>query len=389
MNSWPAVEIERIRRAGLLRRLVTTSPPCHGKIRVEGKPLVDFSSNDYMGLSQHPALKDAAAIAAKAYGVGSRASRLMSGNIDLYDRLEKKLACLKGTESSLVFGSGYLCNLAVISSLAGPGDIVLLDRLCHASMVDGALLSGARISRFGHNDVAALEDILVRKRDRYKRVLICIETVYSMDGDIAPVAEFIQAARAHEAMLLADEAHAVGVFGKDGEGVINRLDREKPTVMIGTFGKALGGYGAFCTTTLQFREYLVNKARSLIYSTALPPPVLAANLKAVEILPGMKETRERLLARAARFRELLSRRFCIETRGNSQIIPLILHDIKTVIELERHLQGNGILARAIRPPTVPKDSPRIRFSFSSAIEDRDISKLEAALARFFKGNRPR
>ncbi len=388
MKSWPVKELEGLKEKGLLRKLITTTPLGKGaSVEVDGRACVDFSSNDYLGLSQHPKIKAAAKRAIDKYGVGSRASRLMSGNIRLYTDLENAVSKLKGTEASIVFGSGYLCNLSIISTLAGPGDLVLLDRLCHASIVDGALLSRARIIRFAHNDLSSLKEILEQKRTSYKNVLICMETVYSMDGDIGPVSEVLHLARQHAAMLLADEAHAVGVFGKKGEGIISQRDEQKPDVIIGTFGKALGGYGAFCATTKAFRDYLINKARGLIYSTALPPSILAANLKALELLPSLKNERRRLLLCAKDLRKFLVKELGLRTVGDSQIVPLILKSVQEVLELEAYLNERGILARAIRPPTVPKDSPRIRFSLSSAMDEKDIESLKEALKNFFRGQR--
>ena len=387
MKPWPLNELEGLKDKGLLRKLITTTPLGKGIVEVDGRACLDFSSNDYLGLSHHPKIQEAAKRAIDEYGVGSRASRLMSGNIRLYGDLEGAVSKLKGTEAAIVFGSGYLCNLSIISTLAGPGDLVLLDRLCHASIVDGALLSRARIIRFAHNDLSSLKEILEQKRASYKNVLICMETVYSMDGDMGPVSESLRLARQHDAMLLADEAHAVGVFGENGEGTIGQRDAQKPDVIIGTFGKALGGYGAFCATTKAFRDYLINKARGLIYSTALPPASLAANLKALELLPGLESERRRLLLCAKDLRDFLVKELGLRTSGDSQIVPLILNSVQEVLELEAFLKDRGILARAIRPPTVPKDSPRIRFSLSSAMDEKDIEGLKEALIQFFRGRK--
>ncbi len=387
MKPWPLNELHGLKEKGLLRKLITTTPLGKVIVEVDGRACLDFSSNDYLGLSQHPKIKKAAIRAIDEYGVGSRASRLMTGNIRLYTDLEDAVSKLKGTEAAIVFGSGYLCNLSIISTLTGPGDLVLLDRLCHASIVDGALLSKARIIRFAHNDLSSLKEILEQKRTSYKNVLICMETVYSMDGDIGPVSEVLHLARQHAAMLLADEAHAVGVFGKKGEGIISQGDEQKPDVIIGTFGKALGGYGAFCATTKAFRDYLVNKARGLIYSTALPPASLAANLKALELLPSLENERKRLLLWAKDLRNLLVKELGLRTGGDSQIVPLILKSVQEVLELEAFLKKRGIIARAIRPPTVPKDSPRIRFSLSSAMDEKDIESLKEALKDFFSGRK--
>jgi len=387
MKSWPIEELQGLKEQGLLRKLITTTSLGKGVVEVDGRAFLDFSSNDYLGLSQHPRIKEVAKRAIDEYGVGSRASRFMSGNIRLYEELEDAVSKLKGTEASIVFGSGYLCNLSIISTLAGPGDLVLLDRLCHASIVDGALLSRARIIRFSHNDLSSLKEILEQKRATYKNVLICMETIYSMDGDMGPVSESLRLAKLHDAMLLADEAHAVGVFGQKGEGRIGQTDAPRPDIIIGTFGKALGGYGAFCATTKAFRDFLINKARGLIYSTALPPACLAANLKALELLPTLENERRRLLLCAKDLRNFLIKELGLRAGGDSQIVPLILDSVQEVLELEAFLKDKGILARAIRPPTVPKESPRIRFSLSSAMDEKDIESLKEALRDFFIGQR--
>ncbi len=387
MKSWPFNELQGLREKGLFRKLITTTPLGKGIVEVNGRACLDFSSNDYLGLSHHPKIKEAAKRAIDEYGVGSRASRLMSGNIRLYTELEDAVSKLKGTEAAIVFGSGYLCNLSIISTLTGPGDLVLLDRLCHASIVDGALLSRARIIRFAHNDLSSIKEILEQKRASYKKVLICMETIYSMDGDMGPVSEVLRLARQHDAMLRADEAHAVGVFGENGEGIIGQRDVPRPDIIIGTFGKALGGYGAFCATTKAFRDYLINKARGLIYSTALPPAGLAANLKALELLPDLENERKGLLLCAKDLRDFLVKELGLRTDGDSQIVPLILNSVQEVLELEAFLKDRGILARAIRPPTVPKDSPRIRFSLSNAMDEKDIGSLKKALRDFFKGRK--
>ncbi len=377
-------ELSLLEEKGLRRSLLTTAFDSRGKLYINNRQCIDFSSNDYLGLSQHPGLKEAAASAIKTYGVGGRASRLMTGNLDLYRKLEEKVAHLKGTEECLVFGSGYLCNLSVISTIIGPSDCIVMDKLCHASIVDGALLSRARIIRFPHNDTERLEAILKEKRGNYKRLLIAVESLYSMDGDISPISRLVRLASKYSSILMVDEAHAVGLFGQYGEGLVARDTKEKPDLIIGTFGKALGGYGAFCATGKAFKEILINRARGLIYSTALPPSTLASNLKGVELLPKLQDERQRVLDMAHAFRHFVANRLGLKTRGNSQIVPLILKDVSQALSLEDFLRQNNILAKAIRPPTVPKDSPRIRFSFCAYHDKNDITLLQDLLEKFFK-----
>ncbi len=377
-------ELDTLREKGLLRSLVATSPDATGRVEIDGKRFIDLSSNDYLGLSIHPVLKEAAKNAIERFGTGSRASRLMSGDVFLFRELEESVSALKGTESSLVFGSGYLCNLSILAAISGPSDCIFLDRFSHASLVDGALLSRARIRRFAHNDLENLFDMLEKERHRYRHAIIVAESIYSMDGDMAPVYKLVQMAKRFNAILIVDEAHALGVFGEHGEGVVERAEAEKPDIMVGTFGKALGGYGAFCACSKEIRDYLVNKARGLIYSTALPPSVLASNKAAVELLDTLGNERRKLLKMASDLRSFIKKELGLKTRGCSQIVPLILDDVNKCIMLEKHLFDYGFLSRAIRPPTVPKDSPRIRFSFSASHDSGVLASLKEALLSFFK-----
>ncbi len=385
MDNWPLAQLRSLKDRRLLRSLNSSIRPIgDGKVCIDDKVFIDFSSNDYLGLSHHPSLKKAARNAIKKYGLGARASRLMSGNVELYLDLERLLSDLKSTEASLVFGSGYLCNLAIISSILGPGDCAILDRLCHASIVDGALLSRSRIKRFQHNDMDHLLKILEKSQKKYKKIMVAVESVYSMDGDLCPIEKLLNIVTDFDALLIVDEAHAIGVFGEQGEGLIARASIPKPDIVIGTFGKALGGYGAFCCCSEELKDYFINKARGLIYSTGLPPSVLASDLEALRLLPQLEQERTKLLSAASDLRYFIRDELGLETRGNSQIVPLLIGDVQRTMELERHLFSHGILAKAIRPPTVPEGSARIRFSLS-AFHGKDIlSKLKEALLRFFK-----
>ncbi len=379
-------ELLKLKTKGLYRSLKQIDDLKGLAISIGGKRLIDLSSNDYLGLSQDLRLIDASIKGIKAFGCGSRASRLMSGNIRTFYDLEKKICEFKGHETSLVFGSGYICNLSIISALLGPEDAIFMDRLSHASIVDGALLSRARIFRFNHNDISHLEKKLKEYRNKYKKALITTESVFSMDGDIAPIEELISLSKRYDCLFLLDEAHAIGVFGREGEGLVPRSTPEKPHIMIGTFGKALGSYGAFCTTTKTIRNFLINKARGLIYSTALPPSILFANIEALRIVKDLKEDRKRLLGISRDFRRFIQDELGQKTTGASQICPLILNNNKISLELEKYLFEKGFFAKAIRYPTVPKDSPRIRFSFTSKIGRETLEMLKEVLKEFFEGN---
>ena len=383
MNTWPEDELNNISRAGLYRRAVPVDSIHDGRVLVNGESLVDFASNDYLGFSHRKELKDAASSAVQKWGCGSRASRLMSGSLGLFDRLERKIAEFQGTEASICLGNGYIANSTVIPSLAGRGDVIFLDRSCHASMVDGALLSGARFFRFHHNDMEHLHHLLEKRRADYRRALILAESVYSMDGDMAPMEKMLALKNNFDCILVADEAHALGMFGAHGEGIISSSERVKPEIIIGTFGKALGSYGAFAACTEGFRKYLVNRCRGFIFSTALPPAVTAANLKALEVLPHTAQERQRVLRLADDLRAFIEKRLKKKTCGSSQIVPLILEDIRETVDLERYLMNNGIFVRAIRPPSVPQNAPRIRFSITADHEEKDLLSLKNLLASFF------
>jgi 8-amino-7-oxononanoate synthase len=383
MLDWIGNQLEDIQKSGLLRKTVPARPAGPGSLLVNGKVLRDFASNDYLGFSHRHELIEAAKDAAEKWGCGSRASRLMSGTLSLVERLEDEAARFQGTEASLCLGNGYIANTTIIPALVGRKDAIFMDRLCHASIVDGVLLSGVRFFRFSHNDVDHLEELLLEHGAKFRRTLIIVESLYSMDGDIAPLPGILKLAEKHGSILMVDEAHALGVFGENGEGIISKDTERKPDIIIGTFGKALGSYGAFAACQAELKRYLVNMCRGFIFSTALPPPVIGANLKALEILPRQGAIGKTVLELASRLRGFIKGRLKRPSPGSSQIVPLILDSIEETLELERFLLENGIFTRSIRPPTVPKNSPRIRFSITADHGQEDIDRLEALLERFF------
>jgi len=355
-----------------------------GTIEIAGRRLIDFSSNDYLGLSLDRRLIEAGITGLKTWGCGARASMLMSGCLRPICELEQAIAAFKGTEAALVFGSGYLANVSIISTLCRPGDAVFMDRLCHASIIDGVILSKARLFRFGHNDIGQLEILLSKNRHRFRQTLIVIESLYSMDGDIAPIETFLELKDRFNAMLMVDEAHAVGVFGREGEGLADRGWQKKPDILIGTFGKALGGYGAFAAVSADMREYLVNRCRGIIFSTALPPSVVSANIEAVGIVKGLHDKRRAVLNISHELRTFIQNSLGIETTGQSQIVPLIVKDVDLSLRLEKFLSENGIFARSIRPPTVPEGTARIRFSMTACHTAGHIDRLKDVLTSFFR-----
>ena len=366
--------------AGLLRSLFPLVGSQRGVIKTEGKTLVDFSSNDYLGLADHPALIEGAKKAMETWGTGARASRLMSGDLEIHHRLESAIAALKGKEAGLLFGSGYLANTGIIPALCGGNDVIYSDRLNHASIVDGILLSRARFYRFRHNDLNHLEDLLKSHRSRYRRAMIVVESVYSMDGDLALVSELLELRGRYGAILMIDEAHATGVFGAKGEGIISQTGADAVDVILGTFGKALGGYGAFVAVSNRMRQFLLNRARTFIFSTALPPAIIGANLAAVKLLEEEPGRRSRVCELASGLRRALKEDLGLNTPSESQIVPVMVGDSQSALSLAESLRDAGFFVKAIRPPTVQEGTARIRLSVTANHSLKDVRQLLEALS---------
>jgi 8-amino-7-oxononanoate synthase len=378
MEGWKEFLEER-ERLTLLRRLVPAETRRPGFVVRGGREYVDFSSNDYLGLSSHPALVAAAKEALERDGAGAGASRLMTGDLAIHHALEEETASFKGTEAALVFNSGYQANTGIVPALFGRHDAVFADQLCHASQVDGALLSRAKLLRFRHNDPEHLGHLLERHRGAFRKGLVMTESVFSMDGDRAPLAVLLEASRRHRCLFMVDEAHATGVFGPRGRGCVEAegLAGEVDLVM-GTFSKALGAFGAYLAASRTVIDFLVNSARSFIYSTALPPPVIAAALAALRLCASGETRGEDLLRRAAEFREAL-RANGWKAGGDSQIVPVAVGDSARAVALSGHLAARGYLALPVRPPTVPEGSARLRFSLTVAHEASRVRGVVEAL----------
>lgn len=352
------------RENGLLRELHPASSRREGKICINGKAYWDFSSNDYLGLSSAPQLAEAAKAALEQFGTSASASRLMSGDTELCHRLEEKVARFKKKEQALVFNSGYQANAGIISALCRKGDAVFCDRLSHASIIDGIRLSGARFFRFAHNDLQHLEDLLDKHRAKFDQGVIVTETIFSMDGDKAPLAGLVRLKEKYQCRLLADEAHATGVFGKNGSGVVEEEGLSgRVDLIMGTFSKALGSFGAYLAADAATIDYLINSARGFIYSTALPPAIIAVNLCGLDLVDREAFRRIQLLENAAYFRNRLKEQG-IPVTGSSQIVPLICGEAARALSLSRRLQGKGYWALPVRPPTVPRGEARLRFSLT-------------------------
>lgn len=378
---WIGKFLDKREEDGLLRRLRPLSRRANGRAYFGGKEYIDFSSNDYLGLSDHPKLKDAAKAALEEFGAGSSGSRLLSGDLEITHRLEEETAKFKNKEKALVFNSGYQANLGIISALYGIGDAVFSDRLNHASIIDGILLSGARIFRFRHNDLGHLESLLQKERTKFKKTLVVTETIFSMDGDRPDLKGLVSLKDKHNCHLMVDEAHATGIFGPNGSGVVEEEGlSDRVELIMGTFSKALGSFGAYIASSGKVIDYLVNTCRSFIYSTALPPATIAANISGLELVKDEPHRRISLLREAQFFREELKKNgFSI--KGSSQIVPIIIGENKKTAEGAAALQAKGYWVLPIRPPTVPQGEARLRFSLTYHHDKKILEALINDIAK--------
>ena len=372
-------ELTEIQEAGLLRQLRTLDSPQAPHIDCGGVRLVNFSSNDYLGLARHPGLQQAATSEWERAGFGSGSSRLVCGTFDAHERLEGAIADFKRAASALCFSSGYAAAMGTIPAICSKDDVIILDKLCHACLVDAARLSGAMLRVFPHNDMDKLESHLQWARSKHpgSRVLVVAESVYSMDGDIAPLKEMVDLKTRHGAWLFLDEAHGVGVLGAQGRGLAELAGLEGCIeVQMGTLGKALGAHGAYIAGSRSLREFLINSARSFIFSTAPPAPVAAAATKAVEILGS--EEGGGLLRKLWRNIGNLGDALGVPVPA-SAILPIIIGGESAAMAASRRLLDSGFLVPAIRFPTVSRGAARLRVTVSAAHSDGDIASLVTAL----------
>jgi 8-amino-7-oxononanoate synthase len=374
-----AQELENLAFQNLRRGLTPVQEALPGgRVQVDGRVLLNLSSNDYLGLSQDPRLIGAARDAAARWGVGAGASRLVVGHLALHEEVEARLAAFKGTEAAVIFSTGYMANLGTISALVGPGDTVFCDRLNHASIYDGIKLSGARLARFPHRDLDRLEALLQKAGSG--RRLIVSDSVFSVDGDLAPLQDLVELKDRYGATLMVDEAHATGVLGTHGGGWAEALGlTHRVEVHLGTFSKALGSLGGYVAGDRRLIEYLYNRARSFIYSTAMPPPVLGAIAAALDIVAGEPKRRRYLLSEAARFRQTLTQEGFDILGSETQIIPVLVGDNAPTLRLAARLRERGLMAVALRPPTVPPGRSRVRFSLSAAHSPEDLAAARTAI----------
>jgi 8-amino-7-oxononanoate synthase len=374
-----AQELQNLAARDLRRRLTEVEEVLPGgKVRLGGRVLLNLSSNDYLGLSQDPRLINAAQDAAARWGVGAGASRLVAGHLALHREVETELAAFKGTEAAVIFSTGYMANLGAISALAGPGDMVFCDKLNHASIYDGIKLSGAGLARFPHRDLNRLEDLLQKAGPG--RRLIVTDSVFSVDGDLAPLKDLVQLKERYGAVLMVDEAHATGVLGPGGAGLAEELGlTHRVEVHMGTFSKALGSLGGYVAGDQRLIDYLHNRARSFIYSTAMPPPVLGAIGAALNVVAQEPERRSYLLAEAKTFREALIQAGFDLLGSETQIVPVLVGENARTLELAGRLRERGLLAVAFRPPTVTPGRARVRFSLSAAHSREDLAAAREAI----------
>jgi 8-amino-7-oxononanoate synthase len=381
----PALEaaLSQLKDAQLRRVRMTLGNEGGGRLLrlPDGTPLTDFSSNDYLGLAHHEALAAAMSASAARAGAGSGASHLVTGHGPEHEHLEEELADFVGRERALVFSTGYMANLAVMSALAARGETVILDRLCHASLIDGAQLSGAQLKRFPHADTHALAQLLATNAPR--TALIATDGVFSMDGDLAPLPALAQLARQADAWLVVDDAHGLGVTGASGRGVLEHygLTEEEVPVLVGTLGKAFGSFGAFVAGSATLIEFLLQKARTYIYTTALPQPVAAATRAALRLVRTEGWRRERLHALTARFRAGARAAGVQLTDSLTPIQPVPLGSAARALAAQQALRAAGFCVVAIRPPTVPAGRARLRITLSAAHTEAQVDGLISALAR--------
>jgi len=369
LDDFAAAKLAALERGGLRRALVVTD---RGPLYVErnGRRLLSFSCNDYLNFSQHPEIKAAAVAAIERHGVGSGASRLVTGNHPLYAELEARLARLKGTAASCVFGSGFLANAGIIPALIGPDDLVLLDELAHACLWAGARLARATVLTYRHNDVGHAEDLLRAHRGRHPHALVGTDGVFSMDGDLAPLGELGRLARRHDAWLLSDDAHGIGVVGGGRGSTFAGKEPADVPLQMGTLSKAIGGYGGYLCAARPVVDLMANRARTLIYSTGLPPATIAAAIAALDLIARDPDYAARPLAKARAF----TRRAGLP-EAQSPIVPIVLGSARTALAASRRLEDEGFLAVAIRPPTVPEGTARLRLAFTAAHPDEAIERL--------------
>ena len=375
VNEQIKLELDEIAQKNLLRKTFPIQQKENCFIQIDGKKYIDFSSNDYLGLAYHEKIIAASISATQKFGTSSAASRLLSGTLDLHEQLEQNVAKFKGKESAIVFNSGYQANIGIIQTLLKKGDVIFSDKLNHASIIDGIQLSGIKFFRFKHNDINDLEKLLREHRKNFNNTLVITETIFSMDGDIAPLSEIVSLKQKYDFQILIDEAHATGIFGKNGSGIAEEFNlTTKIDYIMGTFSKGLGSFGAYLACSEITKNYLVNKCRSFIFSTALPPAVIGANIESLNIIKNEPERRKMLLKNTKYFRELLTKNE-FQIAGETQIVPIIIGNAEKTVKISNALKNLGYWIMPIRYPTVPQNQARLRISLSFNHSQKMLDKL--------------
>jgi 8-amino-7-oxononanoate synthase len=373
-------ELERIKKSGLYRKLNIVESAQGTHLEIKGKTYLSFCSNNYLGLANNPLVIKAVKDAVGKYGWGAGASRLVSGNMRLHEVLEGEISKLKGKEASIVFPTGYMANIGTISSLVSKGDLVICDKLNHASIIDGCRLSGADFRVYPHCDMEKLENIL-KKSSKYSRKLIVTDTVFSMDGDIAPLPDIVRIAHKYKAMVMVDEAHGTGVFGKRGGGVVEHFNLSKKVdIVMGTLSKAVGSLGGYVSGDEDLINFLRNKARLFMYTTALPPAVCAASIAGIKLIQKNPLLRTSLWDNVRYLKEKLELLHFNVIPSESPIFPILMGDAKKAVDVSKLLYKKGILIPAIRPPTVPAKSSRLRMTVMSTHTRKDLERLLEVLS---------
>lgn len=374
-------ELEELNQKSLLRTLRRINSAQGPRVKIDGREIILLSSNNYLGLANHPRVKEAAIRVIEKYGFGSGASRLISGNMTLHEELEERIADFKGTEAAILFNSGYTANIGIIPALVGKGDFIYSDELNHVSIIDGSRLSRAEIRIYPHKDMTVLEELLKKDKNNGRK-LIVTDTVFSMDGDIAPLKDIYNLSQKYSAFLMVDEAHATGVLGSKGRGAVEHFAlKGENIIQMGTLGKALGTFGAYIAGSKDLIVYLRNKARSFIYTTSLPPAVAAAAIEAINIIAEDDSLIKGLWDNRKVFIDGLHSLGFDTLSSETPIIPVLARNIHKALEMAETLYEECIYAPAIRPPTVPEGSSRIRTTVMANHTKEDI---EAALSAFRK-----
>lgn len=374
--------LEERKNNHLLRSLKTVVPLPDAEVEVNGRRMLNFCSNDYLGLATHPLLKQRAIEYTEKYGTGSTASRLVCGNFDCFEALEDKLARLTGNESALVFNSGFQANVSLFPALADSDTLILSDFLNHNSIIQGCKLSRCYVNTFRHNDLDHLEDLLKTSTGNHSRNFIVTESIFSMDGDICDIDTLISLSEKYNAILVVDEAHATGVIGKNGMGISSNKNVD---LVMGTFSKGAGSFGAYISSNSMIRDYLVNFCNGLIYTTALPPAVIGSIDAALELIPKMEVERRELMDNSDKLRKGLRKMGYDTGKSTTHIIPVIIGDEKEALRLSGWLEENSVLATTFRPPTVPRGQSRIRIALTAAHDEKHVDLLLDLFGRWQKG----